>query len=638
MHAPLRTALSIVALQAAAPIGVAQETAPSPSPAQVLGSRIETLRRASGVCSTVVIATDGDAYLRAIRAWTPTQRFPVLIDDGSDAARDDIARFVRAFEPEGVVVLDGGSEAAPGGSLAGRASDAVRAAWGVASEKELDGSWAKSGWRPPGLVVACEDDPAWPGAVALAAGRGQRLAWVDPPRGGVDAAWSAELASAFEGMIVGALDAGKDEWRALGDDIDAVTLCLNVPTKVGDPKKPLALTDVIGRHASGARYAWCGQVFGDEAASAYRAMCALFLPPRSAWVFDGYKADFAPPYAGERGADVLRNAGFEVTSDGGGNGRADTWRRRAASATSGAFTPGLIHVNSSGHAAWFTTVSGRGRTGDVPRLSTPALVHFIHSFSAQNPGNGATIAGRWLTSGAYAYVGSVDEPTLGAFFPIEHIAGRMLGGFPLGAAIRANDPSAKQWKIALVGDPLITMPVEGPPRREGVELAGTRPLKEIADDALRGLRLAEALRVLAMLGRDADAARLVRGIITRDGGLIADPSVALQALPHALHAGDGELLGLVYQSLAREDAEAAPNRDALWQAGALHLGGEAPEALVQALRVQVRTRHALHDADALRPHLTRLYGTELAQSVYLELAERVKDEKTASKLRERAAR
>src|SRR5690606_22496469 len=174
------------------------------------------VRRALAVAPVVVICPDEASCLDAIRMWSPRLRFPVLIDDGSHDAAADIARFVRAFEPEQVLWFESGEgraagepadkgskEAAdeadgeaPGGSeqadnddagdkaasgagsrvsaedFRARAEAAVARAWGVRPQDETIGepsqqqallAWDAMELHPFG-VVAC--DPAHPSRIA----------------------------------------------------------------------------------------------------------------------------------------------------------------------------------------------------------------------------------------------------------------------------------------------------------------------------------------------------------------------------------------------------------------------------------------------------------------------------------------
>src|SRR5690606_22365810 len=125
-------------------------------------------------------------FLSAVEQWSLERRFPVLIDDGSDEAMENIARFVRAFEPESILrwAPEGG---APGAGMARRqrVEAAVASAWGADSYDELPQRWSELGFAPPGAVVAAHNDPAWTAALALAAGRGQQIVWVDRVQGAV---------------------------------------------------------------------------------------------------------------------------------------------------------------------------------------------------------------------------------------------------------------------------------------------------------------------------------------------------------------------------------------------------------------------------------------------------------------------
>ena len=59
---------------------------------------------------------------------------------------------------------------------------------------------------------------------------------------------------------------------------------------------------------------------------------------------------------------------------------------------------GLVLINSSGGPDMFAITGGPGRPSDVPR-GVPAAVAMIHSFSAADPTDPQTIAGRWLARG-----------------------------------------------------------------------------------------------------------------------------------------------------------------------------------------------------------------------------------------------
>ena len=212
-------------------------------------------------------------------------------------------------------------------------------------------------------------------AVALAAGRGQLVQWLDQPlHGGLGGVMSDADLQRLVGSIADGLNRENIAWRQLGDIIDAVTLCLNAPTKYANPNPqtpgPLALTDRVGRHEDSARWAWCGQLFGDEGESVWRAMCALFLQPTKAWFFDGYqgKAQFAE-YEIEPAVEQFTLRGFEVDVASMTGGDANAWRAHARLG----IDAGFIHVNTSGVSRRFNLASGRPYGSDIPMLWTPAI-------------------------------------------------------------------------------------------------------------------------------------------------------------------------------------------------------------------------------------------------------------------------
>jgi len=72
-------------------------------PPQRLGAKATLLREAVPVVPVLVLVPNVRSYIEAIAAWTPGGRYPVLIDDGSRDAAEDIGRFSRAFKPAKVV-------------------------------------------------------------------------------------------------------------------------------------------------------------------------------------------------------------------------------------------------------------------------------------------------------------------------------------------------------------------------------------------------------------------------------------------------------------------------------------------------------------------------------------------------------
>lgn len=614
----------------------ASPPAAAPPPQVTLGRRAEFLRLRLKVRPTVVIVESPDDYVRAIARWRLQERFPVLIDDGSDRTREDIARFVRAFEPAKVLrwkpetAEDDRLPEEPGAFRAAIEA-ASRFAWGADSPEAFAAIWQQTQFTPFGVVVASHADPAWAAALALSAGRGQPILWTDAKAGDISGVTDEASVRGLDALIASGLDEAGWAWRTQGDAIEALTLCLNTPTIVQAEGGRLALTDVLGRVEGGARALWAGVVHGDEAASAYRAMCALFLSPRSAWLFDGFQPDLAPPYAPAQAGAMLEGAGLEVSTNVPPRGGLEHWRARAAWGV----PFGFIHVNTSGAREWFDLSPGRAFTSDVPFLSKPAMVHFIHSFSAQAPGDARSIAGRWLENGAYCYYGSVDEPLLGAFVPATSLVGRLRAGAPFAASARQEQ--SRPWKLNYFGDPLATIGGPAPRHEESLELSSSMDVEQTMRDALKAGDLASGARALALLGRDKDVVRLASASLA-DAEKPATEALARQALHSAFREQARDVFVGLYALFPPDAAREPQTADMLWQALRDELQTTADERVVNWLRATIRTDGMADDAEALAPAIRRIYGVDAVRSMYSVLMQRATDRIVQERLAKDAAK
>jgi len=596
-------------------------------PAEVrLGRRVETLRRTWAVAPLVVIADDGGAYLRAIGEWTPERRFPVLIDDGSDAAREHIARFVRAFGPERVRLLSR-SDGDPSPTREGIES-AVARAWGATGAEALRGVWEASGFAPPGVVVADAGDRAWPAAAALAAGRGQPVVWAASPSGRLGGRIEPDDLQRLEDAVEAALRGWPWGWEELGDDIESLTVCLNAPTKVVDAQdQKLALTDHLARRADGARWGWAGQVFGDESESSYRAMCALFLQPERAWLFNGYSGGGAfAAYGMGEAAQALEQAGVGLLASGRpAGGRAD-W----ATASAGGVDAGLVLVNSSGQRRWFDLAPGRASGVDTPMLRRPAAAHVIHSFSAQNLDDRASIARAWLDQGAFLYAGSVDEPYLRAFVTPRVLTQRLLAPAPFAASARKSGPV---WKINILGDPLYTVGPAAPAFEGGVDFAGLRAARTDLQAALRRRDFHTAGRLLVMLGRDADAVALAEAG-GREEGESVGPGLARAALLAAVREGELDLAARLHDRLPQALRDEPIFVNPFWHLFEASAGVTGSEAAVGLAGRLVRESRYERDAEVAARATARLLGDAVAAALLTRLMDTAPREGLKRKLAE----
>lgn len=583
-------------------------------PIRRAGLRADLLRRAQQVAPVVVIVSDARGFLGAVEAWEGPRRFPVLWDDGTVRSREDIARFVRAFGPERVVRFAPGEAVDPWPRSRQDREARVLAALAAASdERAADyGAYLQSlrsgGVAAPGVVLTDVDDNAWPAAVALAAGRSQPIGFVQNPSANAARALTPDQADLLEDAAQRLATSTGLAWREIGDDVDAVTLCLNTGTRIrtGEEARDwLATSARVGRMGpggSGARWANTGQIFGSSSQAAYRAMCALFLSPREAFIFDGY--DNSQPwvnYSGEQAAGVLREAGFTAQVHSNPGNTTDHWTALSARPV----RAGLWMVNSHGTQAVLNFPGGTVRGSNTPLMDTPAIVHVVHSFSLQSPTNRNTVGGSMLDRGAYAMLGSVDEPFLQAFVPTPMVARRLAAGLNFAAAVRFDD--APVWKLAVIGDPLITIGPAGSRVEEaGVDLPGeTADLEDALRAALGERDLGSAAGILALLGRDADAARLAVAAMD-DPDTRLTPELAAAAIPSLFRQGRHEQVVTAYANLTEEQRQDDVLADCFWFAGRFLLGSSPDRERVERLmRVYFRPGSRVYDAEELAMHLRR---------------------------------
>ena len=588
------------------------------------GVRAHLVREAQAVIPVVVVVPDAETAGLAISRWRQLLRFPVLIDDGTPAGAERIGRFVRAFGAERVVRwLPGDIEAWP--EDRGLAMARIWELLGATVDQ--DGASAAAGGYverivserigPQGLVAIDPSDPAWVAGLALCAARYQFPVMIDAS-GALNQVMDPRRADELEATLRSGARVTGLTWTGIGDDLDAVTIAASVPPRVrregGERNETLALTDVLGRRPSDERARWAGvgMIPGSSAASLYMAMCGLFLSTDSAWVFDSYEEEGNwRLYDGGAAAELLERGGWSVGLLDTPNQSLDVWR---ASVSRG-IDAGLLLVTTKGRPDWFDLRPGRGRSGDVPLLNRPAVVHFVHSWSAQQVGARRTIAGRFLEHGAYAYVGSVHEPFLNAFVPPKDVAQRFAAGADLSMSVRhLNGPP---WKINLFGDPLITMRLPGSAGqrlpKEALPIADVADVADSRREAVRSGAFADAVRLLVMEGKDEEAAKLVELMVSRDHASV-DHELVFAAIPAMLRTGR---VDAVFEAGARLDARKAQGTavaDALWHALPRVDTGKQLDA-VAVLEGLRRSPHRVPDAERLAVIARQRAGVEAARAL-----------------------
>ena len=593
-------------------------------PAQKLGARVRAVERAVGVSPVVVIVEDDRSFIEAIARWTPALRYPVLLDDGSPEAREAIARFVYAFEPQRVLRWRAQDAAEPFDNRERREAieAAMLRAWGVALEEgqqpmpTLIAQWRALEAPPPGVVVVGEGESAWPAALALATARMQPIVWLSAP-GGINQTISDTDADAFCRTLEGALDALDLEWSGLGDEVDGVTLCMNAPARLESQQHgTIALTGRVGRLGSAdraaPRWAWCGHVFGSSSITAANAMASIFLDTPSAWLFDSYPTD--PPwsnYALSAAADIYRQMNLIVTI----NKPGEQGLAHFIEAASEPLDAGLVAVNTKGRMAEFHLSPGAAAGRDVPILRRPIAVYFIHSFSAQRPGVNTSVAGAWLNRGAFAYMGSVDEPGLQSFVPQVTYAARLGSLFPFGAAGR-EDGLIENRKLAAFGDPLWMLDPQ-PRSRVAVQphLEGARPLEVVAQEAIEGGELGKAAWMLRMAGRDQTLVDLALATLRDEPGKVS--AEMAEASLHALfEAGQRRAVAAMFARLPRERQGDNAVEDLAWHALRPLLNDrEAAATMARLLSPHVRPQKLTDDAGEIARALAGAGHVDEARTV-----------------------
>lgn len=597
---------------------------PTPWPIQ-LGYRTAALERSWPVVDEVVLVPDGRTYLDEIAKWTAESRWPVLIEDDLYAPL-----FVRGFAPKSVV-----RRASVGAMPADRA-ERERLIVASASEAIFDGCTDIVGaclkrQVPPSMVILGDAmDPAWTAAAALAAGRCATIHFSSEPYG----VPSATLNDAGFRRLANELEVAAERtglpWKGLGDAIDAFAVCRDIPWKATPelppgsrieitagpfptkPGQPVSTLDALGRHADGAWWAMGAGIFGSEARCAYVAMSALFAPRESAWLVHTYdggepwaKYDVAPA------SDELGKQGFLTQSWSRDRASLEAWRPLLM----GGFGCDALWVNSHGMSTQFGLhAGGTANVGDVPLFDRPAMVHFLHSFSLENPNVDDSVGGRFIEHGAYAYFGSVYEPLLPAFVPPGLMAARCGALIPFLVSARTMEGAmARPWRTAAYGDPLALLATPAKIGIRRIARAGGE------SDPASSLRAAAAANLARF--RDAgDAAALAAAI--RDLELCGDDKAVLAAwelavatdaapaaAPHALgalfRARDIERYPVAFAKSARKGRI---ERAMLWQLFLPRLATIDDQRVVALLGRYPRGRDPKTDLELIKQTALRVLG------------------------------
>jgi len=607
----------------------------------------------------VVLVKDEASFLDEISHWRLEARWPVLIEDDILAPQ-----FIRAFKPAQVVRR---VEKAPNvddpAVLKAAIENAVSSAWNTATPKSspLEAITAQT-YTPPGIAIMDTSDPAWVAGVALAAGRGLVPVFIPGNFGGANDVLAADQFDKLSKAVDQCFVSTGLSYGQLGDALDGAVLCkttaqktiLNVsdalrPSARGmpaiNPADPVAVTDALCRNTDGSRYAFCGAIFGTSTYCAYAAMSSLFLSRNSIGAFNSYQsADFAK-YGFTELAQKLLESGYTTKIWTGATAHILDWRQML----SHGFDCDVLFLNSSGNSDFFelgtpgkTPMKERAAPGDIPILSKPLVLHMIHSWSLTAPMSHASIGGRWLESGVYAYVGSVQEPYLPAFSPPAEIMARCVNFVPYLIASRVwEGPFALPWRVATLGDPfmLIQAPKSftpsarkaPPPPVPGQEevLANCKKLLVQSKEDKEGTASIAALRELIQLGQDKSA--------TQFWTLCAVKSFAPRVAPFALEPlfrqRNAEQFLTAYRMVDQPTPRA---NDMLWQLWGDQLVEINDGDTILLFQKAVRSPWAVNDWRRLMPALSRIMSVDSARGELLKAAAKEQDLNQKKSLQELA--
>lgn len=608
-----------------------------------LGVRVYQVNQVLPLVDRVVLVPDATTYLEEVSKWSPRGRWPVLIEDDYLAGM-----FIRRFQPAEVIRRSAIAQSPlPPETSRERIEEAVVRAWdGTPGEQTPTETFRKHRYPPPGVVITSADDPAWTAAVALAAGRGQPIAWLDGPYGHPDETLTAEQTKDLRRRIDALVAELGYPYGELGDVIETITLCRAVGGKAdlplpasaqpsspsarlalpNEPAPPYAITDLIGRHEDGRRYAVTGWIFGDEKRCAYMAMCSLFLPRTRASLISMYPTtEHWAAYDPAGAAESLKEAGYKVRLIRGPQANVLTWQRVLGEGLS----DDLILMNTSGMPDFFNLPGTRLYPQDVPILSQPAALQLVHSWALSAPENPNTVGGRWLERGAYAIVGAMHEPFLAAFVTPGEIVMRLTRYGPFLVSARQYDPHpfSKPWKVNTLGDPLMLLPTVEAQHKERIEPTpgeGANLIEE-ARTLMRacagvdadGETFATAIATLDLLGRDEIAFQLWRA--AEKGGFAAE--AARPALGPLFRQGERAAFLRAWRAAPAHDER---DRDLLWHIMGAELRLLEDEQTLQLLESAIRPPNVDVDLRRLAPPLAGVFGNahvhDLVQR-HLEVAE-----------------
>jgi len=581
------------------------EPSPEARAGMLLGARSAKVQSKLAILNQVVLVPDEATYLDEISQWSPSARWPVLFD------REPMAsQFIRRFNPEKIWKRKPVAKNIDDLEVA--MQRAVAQAWG--GEDSIELALSNLQLPPLGVVLTSKNDSARTGAVALAAGRGQLLKYIQGNWGESGDTLEGSRTAALVQQIDEILASSNVQYKNIGDTIDALTICQTMPSRVtfaAARENPVAISDVIGRDSSGKRFAWTGWVFGTKAQSTYMAMCSLFLPRNEYWFCDTYP-NTAPwaAYGFGNFTEILPQYGINAQSIGGSVGQLQQADRGGVAAD-------LIMFTSKGNPDFLEMADERTAPSWLPTLNTPTVLYFVHSWSLKNPQSKSTVGGTWLTRGVYAYVGSSHEPMLTAFVPPAEILKRTMSNIPFLPAsrwFRSEGAYSNAWRLNTIGDPLMLCgPKNSVPRvLKSAELSvgyidahvTAQEAMQYAVDHPNDEQFSKAIHSVTLLGKDELAVGLWGIARSQSSAGNASASAILPAL-FRLQDEDSFLSAF---KLLRSPSRI--EKDMLW-----HLAGTSSNTSIQLLIDHIRNPYPLDDLVIIASRIASTRGSAAVLSI-----------------------
>lgn len=573
------------------------------------------------ISKQVVLVPDAATFLDELSRWSTKARWPILYDDDMYAPM-----FIRAYEPL-AVFRRSSIGSLPNDHEQRRAliDRAIANSWrmehgfGTTAKEVFD----ERSFHPLGAVFTSLKDPAWPAAAVLAAARGQYLFYLEGDLGKPGDVLSGPRTKALMDQIDAMLKSTGTPYTTVGDRLNFLTICRSMSARTdidigGElpdhlPREilngPKAITDVLGRHADGTRFAFTGWILGGQRSSLYAAMCSFFLNRTSVWLGDSYEHESNPTaYAMAQTEAMFKYDGYTTTL----HENLDLTTFQDAVATG--LDADQIYLNSGGNADFFDLGTSRASPYEVPILDRPAFLYLIHSWSMKRPDDPESIGGRWLRNGAYAVYGSSHEPLLSGFRPAYEVARRIVSNIPLGPSVRmweGEAPLAVAWRINLFGDPMMLSggPSKSKRSQTGINGHGAENLVEATQKALElalenpgDEQFAKAIKLMVLTNLDGLAMDLWHRAVKDKG---AGPASAKAALGSLFRRGDRDGFMLAWTMLAKPTSR---DRDMLWSLMGPTLGPDTDAETARIMSAAIRPRYPAGDLHRLAPVLARTEG------------------------------